>query len=88
MSLFLKRQCEYATQTYAKVAEDVASCTYAGCVPADADAYCVIDWETYTPVIHDHGQPGGCPGAYSPGRHWSAQSVIDCHYLGSYTLGS
>jgi hypothetical protein len=53
----------------AKVARDVTSCTYSGCVPADEDMYCVIDWETYAPYILDHGRPGGCPGAYTRSRY-------------------
>ena len=53
----------------AKVAHDVARCTYATCIPPDKDMYCVIDWEAYTPVIFDHGAPGGCPGPYTVHRY-------------------
>jgi len=39
-----------------------------GIIPAGKDMYCCIDWESYTPVIFDHGtaaHSGGCPGPYS-----------------------
>lgn len=52
----------------AKVAADVA-----GIVPADKDMYCCIDWETYTPLIFDHGAgsfaPRFCPASYGHGAH-------------------
>jgi|EP01047_Picozoa_sp_COSAG01_P059654 hypothetical protein len=52
----------------AKVAVDVAVI-----VPADKDMFCCIDWETYTPLLFDHGEgsyePPSCPEAWGHGAH-------------------
>ena len=52
----------------AKVAVDVQVI-----VPADTDMYCCIDWETYTPLLFDHGagsfRPPFCPAAWGHGAH-------------------
>ena len=51
-----------------KVAVDVAAI-----VPADKDMYCCIDWETYAPLLFDHGKDSYsrnyCPEARYHGGH-------------------
>ena len=45
----------------------------AALVPADKDMYCCIDWETYAPLLFDHGEgsysPAYCPEARYHGGH-------------------